>query len=331
MAVIATGLVLATTLVIAGIAASFSNEVTRSVTNFGADRWIVKPGVSGPMTASTPISDSLAKPIADLPGVRHAEPLILMHYATTAPHVHDINLVGVQLGGMLRLKIRHGKGLAGNGQAVVDDRLGATVGTNLEIGGRHFRVVGTVRGISWFAGTPAVFIPFDDARAIDYDGKPLATTWITEGVPAQPPPGLVAMTNRQVIADTRRPTGNATASIDGIAVLLWLVAIGIVGSIVYLSALERLVDFAVFRAMGMAARRLFSTLVFEAVALTLSAAVLAAGMAKLLAPLFPLGVEIPRSAFLGLPALAVAIGILASGVAMRRAVTVDPALAFAGA
>jgi putative ABC transport system permease protein len=117
----------------------------------------------------------------------------------------------------------------------------------------------------------------------------------------------------------------------GIAILLWFVAIGIVGSIMYLSALERLTDFAVFRAMGMAARHLFSTLMFEAVALTMAAALLAVGMASLLAPLFSLGVEIPTSAYLRLPALAVAIGVVASGIALRRAVTVDPALAFAGA
>ena len=53
-------------------------------------------------------------------------------------------------------------------------------------------------------------------------------------------------------------------------------------------------------------------------------------MANFLKPLFPLPVVIPWWAFVTLPAVAVGVGIISSVVALRRAVGVDPSLAFAG-
>ena len=51
---------------------------------------------------------------------------------------------------------------------------------------------------------------------------------------------------------------------------------------------------------------------------------------KPLAPLFPMVVVIPMHAYLALPAIAIAVGLLASVAGLRRAVAVDPALAFGG-
>jgi putative ABC transport system permease protein len=52
--------------------------------------------------------------------------------------------------------------------------------------------------------------------------------------------------------------------------------------------------------------------------------------AQLLAPLFPMTVVVPWSAYVALPGIAVVIGLLASAAGMRRVVSVDPALAFGG-
>ena len=53
-------------------------------------------------------------------------------------------------------------------------------------------------------------------------------------------------------------------------------------------------------------------------------------LSLVLAPLFPMRVDIPDGAFLLLPVVAIAIGLIASGAGLRRAVSVDPALAFGG-
>jgi putative ABC transport system permease protein len=44
-----------------------------------------------------------------------------------------------------------------------------------------------------------------------------------------------------------------------------------------------------------------------------------------------LTIEIPASAYIALPIVAVAVGLIASLFGLRRAVMVDPALAFGGA
>ena len=57
----------------------------------------------------------------------------------------------------------------------------------------------------------------------------------------------------------------------------------------------------------------------------------AAVMAALLAPGFPFAVRVTLSAYAALLAVALVVGVAASGAGLRRAVKVDPALAFGGA
>jgi putative ABC transport system permease protein len=122
----------------------------------------------------------------------------------------------------------------------------------------------------------------------------------------------------------------AASSITIVAILLWIVAVLIIGSMVYLSALERLRDFAVFKAIGVPARSILAGLALQAVVVALLAAVLGAILAQLLGPLFPMLVVVPASAYMALPVVAIVIGLLASLAGLRRAVSIDPALAFGG-
>jgi putative ABC transport system permease protein len=66
------------------------------------------------------------------------------------------------------------------------------------------------------------------------------------------------------------------------------------------------------------------------VVLSLAAAALAAILATVLAPLFPLDVEIPTSGYLLLPVVTVVVGLLACSIALRRTARIDPATAFGG-
>jgi len=128
-------------------------------------------------------------------------------------------------------------------------------------------------------------------------------------------------------ADPARLDASGVAFINA---LLWLVAAGIIGSIVYLSALERQREFAVFKATGASNRSLLFGLALQAVVLSAAAAVLAVGIARLLAPGFPFTIEIPPQAFPRLLGVAVLVGLVASAAGLRRAVGVQPALAFGG-
>ena len=139
------------------------------------------------------------------------------------------------------------------------------------------------------------------------------------------------MSNAQVISDLRRPLKKATGTITFINILLWIVAAGIVGSVLYLQVLERTGDFAVFKATGVTNRSLVVGLAFQAVVLAICSAIAALLLSFIIGPLLPMTVEVPLSGYIALPIVAIIVGLLSSLFGLRRAVAVDPALAFGGA
>jgi putative ABC transport system permease protein len=217
------------------------------------------------------------------------------------------------------------------GEVVVDSSLGMDVGETLGIGGEPFEIVGETSGVTFLAGAPTVFMPIEDGQHLVFNDAPLATSVATRGFPEGAPEGTQVMTNDEVITDLRRPLNQAVSTIDFLRVLLWIVAAGIIGSIVYLQAIERVRDFAVLKATGTTNGALLVGLALQAVILSLLSAAAAVAIAALLAPLLAMPAEISMSAYVVLPIVAVVVGLLASLAGLRRAVGVDPALAFGGA
>jgi putative ABC transport system permease protein len=84
------------------------------------------------------------------------------------------------------------------------------------------------------------------------------------------------------------------------------------------------------KALGTSSVALFGGLAAQAVVVSLAAAGLGSVIANFMTGLFSQPVEILPSAFVLLPLSALVIGLLASLVALRRAVKADPAQAFAG-
>ena len=68
----------------------------------------------------------------------------------------------------------------------------------------------------------------------------------------------------------------------------------------------------------------------QAVLLSIGAAIIGIGIAALLGPTMPLPVSLTLHSYLLLPVIAIVVGIVASLSGLRRAVSVDPALAFGG-
>jgi putative ABC transport system permease protein len=214
---------------------------------------------------------------------------------------------------------------------LVDDHLDVDVGQVIRVNGRPERVVGKVGDLRYNFGVNTVFMTLADAQSLTFSGQPLASAVIVHGRPDAPLPGLRVLTNQQVEADLQRPAKSGKQTIDIIQYLLWFVAAGIIASIVYLTALERTRDFAVLKATGSSNRTLFGSLLLQAIVLSIGAAVVAVGLALVLAPLIPFRMAIGGSTYLLLGIIAVVVGTLASLAGLRRAIGVDPALAFGGA
>src|SRR5262249_20016657 len=161
-------------------------------------------------------------------------------------------------------------------------------------------------GSTALAGVPNVFLTLPDAQAVSFAGQPVASAVAYWGTPAgPPPPGLIWVTNAGPRPDLLRPMKQAPATIAFFAVLLWLVAAMIVGSMIYLSALERQRDFAVFKATGVSTAAILAGLAVQAVLISLVAAAIGSAIAALLSPRFPMPVSITLNANLLLPVIAV--------------------------
>lgn len=194
----------------------------------------------------------------------------------------------------------------------------------------RLRVVGIVPNSTALAKIPNVFLTTEGLQKLAYNGQPNITSIGIIGMPRQLPEGYQTFDRVGAVNDLVRPLKVAVNSISIVAVLLWIVAVLIVGSVVYLSALERLRDFAVFKAIGTPTRSIMAGLALQALVIALLAAVVGVVLAQVLAPLFPMIVAVPVGAYLALPVAAIVIGLFASVAGLKRVVTVDPAQAFGG-
>jgi putative ABC transport system permease protein len=329
--VLATGLVFALALVLSGVDGSFRNEIDRTVEAFSVDRWVVSDTAYGPFTSSALFPASRAEELANQPSVDAVEPIVVLRFTVPVPDPADLTVVGVERDGMVAPPLSDGRQIESSGEIIVDKLLGVGLDDDIDVGGESFRVVGRTSGISFYAGTPVGFVAIDDAQQLALGGAELATAFVVRGDVDETPPDLRVMTNDGVVDDLRRPMEKATGTISFINVLLWIVAAGIIGSLLYLQALERTRDFAVFKATGVTSRSLVVGLAFQAIVLAVFSAIAAVLLSLVIGPLLPMSVEVPASAYVVLPVVAVIVGLLASLGGLRRAVGVDPALAFGGA
>ena len=330
IAVAGTALVMANTLLLTGFQATFDNEIKHTLKLIDADGYVVPKGRPGPFLGGTPIPVELAQKAGQLPGVSAVSPLIITPQVTDQKRHADVFLIAAQPGAMGSPAVRKGRAPAANGEAVIDTKSGLRVGDNFAISGQPFHVVGTVSHETFNGGRPTVYMSLHDAQQVMFAGQPFVTAIAVRGTPSGLPASARFMTSKEAGGDLKRPLADVIQSISTFRTILWVVAIAIVGSVVYLSALERIGDFAVFKATGTSTSDLLGALIVQAVALSVTASVFACAVAYGLRGMFPVQPLLPARLQLTLPLVGLVIGFLASGAALRRAVTVDPALAFGG-
>jgi putative ABC transport system permease protein len=223
-----------------------------------------------------------------------------------------------------------GRAVSRDGEAVVDVRLGLGIGAHFAVDQRDFKVVGTVVNRTLLAGQADAYVTLSDAQAVLYGARPLIGAVLVKGSPAHIPHGLSALSPQQIETDSLKQMAPAVSSISNSRVFMWVIAAFIVAALVYVTALERTRDFAVLKALGSSSGLLFVGLAVQAIIVALLAAAIAAVISNFMTGLFAQPVDIPTSAFVVLPLAALLVGILSSLAALRRAVSADPAVAFAG-
>jgi len=191
--------------------------------------------------------------------------------------------------------------------------------------------VGSVSGRTLFAGQPNVYVSLADAQRILFRGRPLIGAVLATGVLQDVPAGLTARTGREIERASLTQMASAVSSISNTRALMWAIAAFLVAALIYVSALQRSRDFALLKALGASSAVLFAGLAVQAVIVALSAAAIAAVISSRMTGLFAQPVEIPGTAYAVLPLAAIAVGLIGSVAALRRAVSSDPATAFGSA
>jgi len=322
-------LIFSVTLLMAGLSESLRVEIHRTVAATGADAWVVSPGVAGPLTGARLLPADEAEKVAEAPGVRQADPVLLVHEAIRGRSgTVDVVAVGHRPGGLGSPQLQRGRAITGRAEAVVNDSLHLPVGGHFQLGVEDFRVTGVTKDRTIEGGIPAVYLNITDLQQLDLYGQPAAIAILTKGVPSIPPDGLRVMTSDQVTSDLLRRLHRLIESISLVKVILWAVAAALIGSLVYLTALERTVDFAVFKATGVPTYKLMIGLALQAVLIATVSVIGAIGLAHVLVPFFPVPLIVPGGSVAALPFVAVAVALLASAASLRRAVAVDPVVAF---
>lgn len=321
IAIAATALVFSMSLVMSGLADSFPQEVDRLLDSLGGSSYLAPKGEVGPFTSASIV------PAGQAP---EAAPMLFWSAALRVDgSAKQAGLFGLPLG--WAVPVAHGRTTQRGGEVIVDGSLGLPVGGRLQLGKRTFRVVGTMDQRTLFGGQPLVIFTIRDAQQLLAGGADITRAFIDRHGPNTPAPaGLTRFSLDDARQDLLRPVKSANQSIIFVNLLLWLVAICIVGSVVFLSALERSRDFAVFKATGVKGWQMGLGLALQAILLAVIASLLAIVIALLLAPVFPMPVSIPTSSAITLPFLAVGIGLLASLAGLRKTMTADPVQAFGG-
>ena len=332
-ATLGVALVFGLTLVITGVSTGFLSEANNTVSEMGATAWVVRQGADGPFLGSSPFSDQTVDEVRGLPGVLDAVDTVYTHRdVVNGDGVVSVNVFGAPTGDLGMPSPSDGKQPSQPDQIMISTKLkGYPVGSRLLLAGHPFTVAGTIDDSTALAGTPNVFLTLAGAQKVAFAGLPVASAVAIRGtVPTHLPRGLAIASNAAARDDLLRALGSARSSITLMALLLWLVAAMIVGSVIYVSVLERQRDFAVFKATGMSTPSILVSLGAQAAVLSLVAALIGIIVAILIKPVFPLPVTLTLNAFLLLPVVAVTVGSLASFFGLQRAVSVEPALAFAG-
>lgn len=328
IAIVGTGLVFAMTLVLTGLANGFRVEATRTVDSLGLDSYLVKSGATGPFLGSSAFPATKLQ----IPGVEVAVPLV--YGSATMPDsngsARSVNVFGAPEKGPGMPVMEQGRPPSEPHEAAVSNTMDRPIGAIVEIGSRNIEVVGIVDDSTALAGQSNVFLTVAGAQKLLFSGQSLISSIGVIGSPERAPSGFKLVDRAGAINDLLRALTGARQAMSLMAGLLWVVAAMIVGSMIYMSALERTRDFAVFKAVGVPTRSILAGLAMQAVIVAVLSALLGGVLSVLLGPLFPMRVDIPQLAFILLPVVAVTIGVLASLAGLRRAVVVDPAMAFGG-
>ncbi len=360
------GLLIGVTLVMAGVYRGMVEDGKALLDNSGADLWVVQKDTLGPYAESSGINDDLYRTILAMPGIDAAANVtyLTMQVQRGKEDVRAM-VVGIAPGeswltpGWPRHLVAGRQITRSHYEAVADITTRFQPGDEITIRRNRYTVVGLTRRMVSSSGDPMVFIPLKDAQQAQFL-KDNDAIWQNRRRTAANPASshsvnaiLVRLAQGSDAADVatsirrwKHLTVHTRAQMEAILigkliatssrqigmflVILSVVSAAIVAFIIYTLTMDKIREIAVLKLIGTRNRTIAAMILQQALALGTIGFAVGKISATWAAPLFPKYVLlIPQDSVTGFLAVMV-ICSLASVIAIRMALAVDPAEAIGG-
>jgi putative ABC transport system permease protein len=355
------GLLFTIVLAMGGIYRGMVEDATVLVDAMAADLWIVQRGTRGPFAERSVLPSSLSARARVVPGVESARAFTTI----TIQPVHEGRVLRISLVGLdwpddrgQGLSLEAGRPLrAAHEEIVVDRTLGVALGETLRLGDGSYRVVGIGKGMVSSGGDALGFVTQRDIDAIQRHLSPEALR-VARATGAPPSaggisavlvrvrPGASAEAVRAHIGRWEDVSVHDAAEQRGFLLLgvvdkarrqiglfrgLLAVVSGIVVSLVIFNmTVAKTREIALLKLMGARLSLVAKMILQQSLLLSLLAFGVALALSRVAFPMFPRRVVVGPEELVTTLALSVAIALLASVAAIRRALGIPATTILAG-
>lgn len=355
------GLLFAVVLAMGGIYRGMVEDAVLLVDRMEADVWIVQRGTRGPFAERSVVPEALEARARAVPGVSSARTFsTLTIEPVRSGRVLRMSLVGLawpeDRGASLPLVAGRTLG-RGRGEIVVDRSLGLELGERVDLGDERYAVVGIGRGLLSSGGDGLAFLTQQDLGRVERwlapeaqraagDAAPPRRAGTVSAVLVTLAPGADRAAVTRSLAGWSDVSVHTTADersflLDGVVdkarrqiglfrALLAAVSAIVVSLVVFNMTVAKTREIALLKLMGARLHLVVRMILEQALLLTLLAYAVAVAASQVAFPHFPRRVVVgPEELATGL-ALAVAIAVVASLAAIRRALAIPSTTILAG-
>jgi putative ABC transport system permease protein len=355
------GMLLGVVLAMIGIYRGLVADALTPVRSKDADLWIVEAESRGPFAEASTIPGDTREAIERLHGVRAAGSVTYFTADVTfAGRNLRFQIIGYEPGrpGGPNALIA-GRPLARSHFEIVADRsTGLVPGDTLMLGRNRFTVTGVTAGEVTSGGDPVAYVSLRDSQTLQFDLAPSAArvemargtssgvkdtvnAVIARVAPNVPVSEVAASVKRwkhlnaitrteQETILTRSVVQRARQQIGLFTSILMTVSAVIIALIIYTMTMDKIREIATLKLIGAPNRIITGMIVQQAIALGGTGFVIGALLISSVKDYFPRRVVLQPEDGLAMAVIVLAVCLLASGLGVRLALTVDPAKALGG-
>jgi putative ABC transport system permease protein len=226
-------------------------------------------------------------------------------------------------------------------EVVVDEKMGLEIGEQITLGDEKVRVVGKTSSLMFVLDTPLLFMDVRIAQKLLLGNTPHVNMMVARVNENFPVPEVATQYDEFETIEARTLTQTAgniieyyvdepMKAVQFLRVMLWLAAGILVGMITYVTMLEKTQEIGVLKAIGAANGYVMALLLKQVALMSAIGVILGLILSYVFAAAAPIFVEIHFVESIIVACISFIVCCGSGYLAARRAITVDPMIAFRG-